>query len=219
MSSKLSFLAAILLAFLWSGQICAQDSAPDESSLPPAQAESSSPEANSPDASSPDAGSAAAADEDADAVSTAPTEEAEIQNSAEGDLSAPEMTVSEEEEMKILQESALSPEIMLKEPPLTEEDMQIYFDMHTFIFFGDSPLTPPYFEKFARDRGITLRRLNYIAAKLSLPLGEKTRHSVILNELGLGVLLNREEKELFNKHYEDLQTLAQTVADSIAYPR
>ncbi|MDR2368262.1 MAG: hypothetical protein LBF58_09170 [Deltaproteobacteria bacterium] len=112
-----------------------------------------------------------------------------------------------------ISEGALTPEIMLTEPPLTEADFQLFIALYQYMLYGPDRLN---FKTFAQDNGVALRRLNYVAAKISLPLGEAERRGQRINELGLGVLLDRGEMELFAKHKPELEKLTEAMKRAIA---
>jgi hypothetical protein len=146
-----------------------------------------------------------------------PAAEGTAEGTAEGPSS--EITqmekLNEEMELEIVKEAMLTPAIMVEEPRLTEEDFQIYFKMCDFILFGSEPLLPSSFIKIAEQYGVTFRRLNYIAAKIPLPLGNQERIDEIINQLGPGVLLDGQEKELFNTHRQKLEEISLAMEKSI----
>ncbi|MDR0621319.1 MAG: hypothetical protein LBJ61_05525 [Deltaproteobacteria bacterium] len=121
--------------------------------------------------------------------------------------------LTEDLEAEVLAEAALTPEIMLLEPPLTDADYGIFIAQYNEILFGTGRLN---FREFARGMGITLRRLNYLTAKITMPLGEPNRRAGRVNELGLGVMMDRGERELFLKHEAKLTELTEAMKRAIS---
>ncbi|MDR2302413.1 MAG: hypothetical protein LBF38_10280 [Deltaproteobacteria bacterium] len=109
--------------------------------------------------------------------------------------------------------AALTPEVMITQPPLTEADFDAFVAMYNYVIFGSGSLN---FNVFSRSVGVPLRRLNYLAAKISLPLGESERRAQIINELGLGVLMNGPEWEIFLRRQTQLEEITATMKRALA---
>ncbi|MDR2387610.1 MAG: hypothetical protein LBE80_08515 [Deltaproteobacteria bacterium] len=173
------FLTLALMALVMSFFLTDQILAQDQSALEPS-ALSPSP-AESPSALSPSPGPAPAQAEP-----------------------SPEPMAFDEPTPEQLSAAALTPEVMITEAPLTEADFEIFVAMYNYILYGSERLN---FNTFSANLGIPLRRLNYISAKISLPLGESARRGQTINELGLGVLMNGPEWELFLARKTQLEEL------------
>jgi hypothetical protein len=115
---------------------------------------------------------------------------------------------------ELAQEGALSPDVMLSEPHLTEADFETFIDLFTYIIFGTDRLD---FVAYSKTSGVSLRRLNYITAKIMMPLGEPSRREVMVNELGLGVLMDAQERALFLKYKPRLDKLAQAMEQALSW--
>jgi hypothetical protein len=113
---------------------------------------------------------------------------------------------------KEILEAMLSPEAMLAEPPLTERDFEIFIEFFSLLLNSDQRFD---FKAFAASNGITLRRFNYVSAKISWPLGEPSRRGPIVNELGLGVLMNGEEREIFLRREPELAKIAESLGQAL----
>ncbi|MDR1676970.1 MAG: hypothetical protein LBS44_01100 [Deltaproteobacteria bacterium] len=107
----------------------------------------------------------------------------------------------QEGEMK---DALLTPEVMLSEGRLTEEDYNIFIEIFETILYGVNEFD---FNVIARENNVSLRRLNFITAKIMWPLSERDRQEITLNELGLGVLMDAKERQLFVKHRTELEKL------------
>jgi hypothetical protein len=127
----------------------------------------------------------------------------------------PSMTASEAPEAPSEVEDtsgALSPEIMVSEPPLSEKDFDLFIELYNFIISGASRQD---FKSFADANNVTLRRLNYITAKITMPLGDPTRKEQRVNELGLGVLMNADERALFLMYQPALEELSENMRQTL----
>jgi hypothetical protein len=76
---------------------------------------------------------------------------------------------------RMLQEEAMNPEILLSAPRLTEKYFKLFIQLYQHILFTDDPMN---FRVFSASRGVTLRRLNCVASKISMPPADGLRQSL-----------------------------------------
>jgi hypothetical protein len=182
---------AFALSFAWPGPALAQDDPDPPEAQGPASEDPGPREAGQD--TGPDGQSAGPEDPDA------------------GDV-APGQEKTSADERAILDEALLDPAAMIEEPPLTENDFVIFMELYNYMLIAQGQLD---FIAFARNHDVTLRRLNYMSAKISLPLGEPSRKGQLISEFGLGVLMDGQEKALFEKFRPQLEELSQAMKKSL----
>lgn len=99
-------------------------------------------------------------------------------------------------------EDQLTPEIMATQPRLDERDVSLFVDLFKGILAGSSEQSD--IATFARVHGVSMLRLNYVAVKIVFPYVSDISRSSIMKELGLGILLNAEEKALLEKSEKEI---------------
>jgi hypothetical protein len=88
-------------------------------------------------------------------------------------------------------EDQLTAPIVASEPRLTERDIDLFIELFTQIFAVGSDRVDP--AAFARSRGVTMIRLNLVAAKAGFLRARKEVRESMVNELGLRMLWTPEE--------------------------
>ncbi|MDR1050733.1 MAG: hypothetical protein LBP95_06565 [Deltaproteobacteria bacterium] len=165
---------------------------------------------------------AAATDQAAAGQTTAgqaPADQTTAGQAPAGDPGEPaaETQTQTERNARLLEDSALTPGRMLEEPPLTEEDFDTFFRMCAHIFDGRQSVDPAAFIRLSDELGVGLRRMNYIAAKISLHIGLPERKATVLAGLGPGVLMNGEEKAIFNSRKEEIDEVREAMRKALSY--
>jgi hypothetical protein len=99
-------------------------------------------------------------------------------------------------------EDKLTPEIVAAQPRLEQRDVSLFVDFFQGILSGTTP--PSSTLAFATIHGVSVKRLNLISVKLSFPFIPEDSKKALLKELGVGILLNGDEKGLIEKNMGEL---------------
>ena len=99
----------------------------------------------------------------------------------------------------------LTPEIMAAEPRLTEMDIALFADLFNGILTGAGEQSD--IVTFARIHGVTMIRLNYATVKIAFAYASESSRESLVRELGLGILMNAEEKALLDKKRAEIDPI------------
>ncbi|MDR2455716.1 MAG: hypothetical protein LBE49_03865 [Deltaproteobacteria bacterium] len=99
----------------------------------------------------------------------------------------------------------LTPQNVAAQPRLSQRDVRLFVDLFNTILSVGAEQSD--IASFARIHGVGMLRLNYVAVKLAFPFVPETAKNSILNELGLGILMNAEEKALMEENMSDIEPI------------
>ncbi|MDR1657432.1 MAG: hypothetical protein LBT47_07745 [Deltaproteobacteria bacterium] len=88
----------------------------------------------------------------------------------------------------------LTPENVITQARLSQQDVTTFIDLFTYLLASGSQVTD--INTFSRTRGISMLRLNHITVKIAFKFLPQSTQKSIVNELGLAILLNDQEKKL-----------------------
>jgi hypothetical protein len=99
----------------------------------------------------------------------------------------------------------LTPQNVAAQPRLNQRDVTLFVDLFNAILSIGAEQSD--IAAYARIHGVGMLRLNYVAVKLAFPFVPESAKNSILNELGLGILMNGEEKALVEKNMSDIEPI------------
>jgi hypothetical protein len=99
-------------------------------------------------------------------------------------------------------ENQLTPEIVAAQPRLTDADVTTFVELFNQLLTSGNEESD--IVMFARTRGLSMIRLNYVAVKVAFKYVPASNQRAMVKDLGLGLLLSADEKALLERRAAEI---------------